>query len=110
MHFGLIVFLLGFVVLQQFIHVESLVSPINSPDNDAGRPYFARRLRAPLMGRAPTLLTIDEISNQKYTESASSSSSASNDEQPVQLEKRRPGAPLFGRRWINTKRRGPLFG
>ena len=39
-----------------------------------------------------------------------SDSSNVSDDDLVVLNKRRNGAPLFGRRWIPKKRRGPLFG
>ncbi|UJR27518.1 hypothetical protein I4U23_008802 [Adineta vaga] len=111
MHLALPFILLNLVVLQQTIYVMSLESPSQSPDNDVGRPNVAQRLRAPLMGRSLVSLPNTEHGtiNLKNMES-NGSNSASDDEQFVVLNKRRYGAPLFGRRWINTKRRGPLFG
>jgi len=38
------------------------------------------------------------------------SSSVSDDDDLIVLNKRRHNVPLFGRRWIPKKRRGPLFG
>jgi hypothetical protein len=89
--------------------VESLISPILSADNAAGRPYIARRLRAPLMGRS-LLSIIPSDDNVGLINHESDSSSVSDDDNLVVLNKRRYGVPLFGRRWIPTKRRGPLFG
>jgi hypothetical protein len=92
--------------------VESLVSPIQSPDNEAGRPNVIRRLRAPLMGRS--LLSVPSFNNNddfNYLNNEASSSSASDDDGDlVFLNKRRNGVPLFGRRGVFGKRRGPLFG
>ena len=88
--------------------MESLISPIQSADNEASRPSVARRLRAPLMGRS--LLGISSSNDDAGYLNNESSSSGSNDDDLVLLHKRRPGAPLFGRRWISNKRRGPLFG
>ncbi len=92
--------------------MESLVSPIQSPDNEAIRPNIARRLRAPLMGRS--LLSVpssnnddDDVINYLNDEL---SSSGSDDDHLIFLNKRRYGVPLFGRRGIHGKRRGPLFG
>ena len=95
----------------QIVHVESLISPIQSPDNEAGRPNLARRLRAPLMGRS--LLSVPQLNNDddiNYFNNEASSSSASDDDDIIVLNKRRNRVPLFGRRGIVGKRRGPLFG
>jgi len=90
--------------------VELLVSPIQSTDNEAGRPNVARRLRAPLMGRS--LLSVSPSKNDDVglINNESDSSSVNDDVDIVILKKRRPGVPLFGRRWLSKKRRGPLFG
>jgi hypothetical protein len=92
--------------------VELLISPIQSPDNEAGRPHLARRLRAPLMGRS--LLSIPSFNNDDgtnyLTNEASSSSGSDDDDDIILLNKRRNRVPLFGRRGTLEKRRGPLFG
>ena len=92
------------------MNVESLVSPIQSPDNEAGRPNVARRLRAPLMGRSLLSVSATNDDDTNLINNESDSHSDSNDDQLVVLNKRRHGAPLFGRRWMPLKRRGPLFG
>lgn len=92
------------------IHVESLISPIQSADNEAGRPSIARRLRAPLMGRSILSLPSSNDDDVGYINNESDSSSGNNDDDLVVLNKRRNGVPLFGRRWVLKKRRGPLFG
>lgn len=92
------------------IRVESLISPIQSADNEAGRPNIARRLRAPLMGRSILSLPSSNDDDAGLINNESDSSSASNDDDLVVLHKRRNDVPLFGRRWALNKRRGPLFG
>ena len=92
------------------INVEALISPIQSADNEAGRPNIARRLRAPLMGRSLLSVSSPNDDDIDFFNNDSGSSSRSDEHESVVLNKRRPGVPLFGRRWIPTKRRGPLFG
>ncbi len=90
--------------------MESLVSPVQSPDNEAGRPNVARRLRAPLMGRSILSVVPSNDDDVGLINNESDSSSVSDDNDFIVLNKRRHGVPLFGRRWIPKKRRGPLFG
>ena len=78
-------------------------------DRDGGRANIARRLRAPLLGRA--LLSISsEFDTFESDDRESHPESQSNEERLVLLHKRRPNVPLFGRRGSPVKRRGPLFG
>ena len=75
-------------------------------DYDGARANVVRRLRAPILGRALLSITseIDEFDSEDHESNGNSHS----DEDRV--NKRRPNVPLFGRRWIPVKRRGPLFG
>jgi hypothetical protein len=50
------------------------------------------------------------ISNPVQADSIASDSSGSDEEAWLSTSKRRAGMPLYGRRWIPSKRRGPLFG
>ena len=86
-----------------------MISPIQSADNEANRPHVARRLRAPMMGRS-LLSVMSGNGDTDMTNNESSGSTNSDEDQMFYLNKRRQGVPLFGRRWIPTKRRGPLFG
>jgi hypothetical protein len=92
------------------MHAESLISPIQSADNEAGRPHVARRLRAPLMGRSLLSVSSPDDEDDILNSESGSSSLSDDDNEYLVLNKRRHGVPLFGRRWVPTKRRGPLFG
>ena len=52
----------------------------------------------------------DDDNNVDIFTDESGSNSLSDDDELVLLNKRRYNIPLFGRRYIPTKRRGPLFG
>jgi hypothetical protein len=90
--------------------VESLVSPIKNDEIESGRPIAARRLRAPLMGRSLLSVSAADDDDVDLKNNESDRHSDSDENKLVVLNKRRHGAPLFGRRWIPLKRRGPLFG
>ena len=89
--------------------VPCLASPVEMFDRDDGRANIARRLRAPLFGRA--LLSISSDFDAFDTDDHPAESHSQSDEDRVALmNKRRPNVPLFGRRGSVVKRRGPLFG
>lgn len=89
--------------------MEPLIPPMESVDDSAARLNTARRLRAPLMGRS--ILSVSSLDDQNNLGYFNQESSSSNDDDGILLyNKRRIGVPLLGRRWIQKKRRGPLFG
>ncbi|CAF1109279.1 unnamed protein product [Adineta steineri] len=100
------------LILQQTITVTSFTAMMRTPDNEARRLYSARRLRAPLMGRSitTTALHTDDDDDSDLSKSDSNGSSNSNENELITLDKRRSYAVLGGRRWVNSRKRGPLFG
>lgn len=80
--------------------MTSLVSSQRNSTDLFKRAHFARRFRAPLLGRSVT--PIENVSPHL-------TSNAVNDS--IQFNKRRFGVALFGRyKWMGPKRKGPLFG
>ncbi|CAF2348222.1 unnamed protein product [Rotaria sp. Silwood2] len=111
MYFAVLLFVL-ILVLQQTIHTDSFLSPIRRTNNNENRRlHTIRRLRAPLMGRSllPTIQKNDD-DDDDFINDVSSTSNMNDDELPVVTKRRHGSVPLFGRRWILGKRRGPLYG
>ncbi len=82
------------------INVTSITSFRYNSDNLIQRRPIARRLRAPLMGRALTTASNDSNHINNYDKN-----------ELMELDKRRFGLTSSGQRiWIGLKRRGPLFG
>ncbi|CAF0937981.1 unnamed protein product [Rotaria sp. Silwood1] len=98
------------LVLQQTIYVESSVTQIQLPNNENRRLNTIQRLRAPLMGRSLLSVTPTNVDDGSFINDVSSNSNASDDELVVLTKRRHGSVPLFGRRWIFGKRRGPLYG
>ncbi|CAF2735229.1 unnamed protein product [Rotaria sp. Silwood2] len=112
MYFAVLLFVL-ILVLQQTIHTDSFLSPIRRTNNNENRRlHTIRRLRAPLMGRSllPTIQKNDDDDDDDFINDVSSTSNMNDDELPVVTKRRHGSVPLFGRRWILGKRRGPLYG
>jgi hypothetical protein len=81
-----------------------MMSPVENDDNQGARMDIAERLRSAFIVRSllPGLPKTDERDLKI--------SSNSEEDESLSIHKRRQGVPLLGRRWIPTKRRGPLFG
>ncbi|CAF1563619.1 unnamed protein product [Rotaria sp. Silwood1] len=94
---------------KQTLSVSSFVSFLPNSDIETAKPHAARRLRAPLMGRSiMSILNDDDFDLSKND----TNDIYSNDENELmKLNKQRLLLALLNRpRWIDSKRRGPLFG
>ncbi|CAF1234954.1 unnamed protein product [Rotaria sordida] len=109
MYLALVLFVL-ILVLQQTIHVKSFVSPLRRDNHEIRRLHAIRPLRAPLMGRSLSPVISINADDDNFINDISNNSKFIDDELVVLAKRRQGGAPLYGRRWIRNRRRGPLYG
>ena len=82
---------------------------IGNTDHDGHRSIITQRLRAPLMGRSISPVTI--ITTTVNDDVNRVDSKGDNSDEELFLGKRRHSFAILGRRrWVTSKKRGPLFG
>lgn len=92
------------VNFQLTMNVTSMSTIIGNTDHDGHRAIITQRLRAPLMDIITTTVN-DDVPR------ADSNSDNNNEDEELFLGKRRPSLAILGRRrWVTSKKRGPLFG
>ncbi|CAF0785715.1 unnamed protein product [Adineta ricciae] len=102
-------FLFCLVVFTLTMNVTSMPTIIGNTDHDGHRSIIAQRLRAPLMGRSISPVTI--ITTTVHDDANRVDSNGDNSDEELFLGKRRHSFAILGRRrWVTSKKRGPLFG
>lgn len=95
---------------QQTINAAGIFSFEQNSNNELRRFPAARRLRAPLMGRS-IKTTLNDDDDKNLIENQSNDINNNDENKSININKRRYGITLLGRRkWMALKRRGPLFG